>query len=75
MRGANSAQSIVDESTQMTQLIANVLDMTRLEVGPAVAKPEWVSLQEVVGRGIAAPAGVCSASARRRDATSTTHRR
>ena len=46
------AQSIVNESTQMTQLIANVLDMTRLEAGPAVAKPEWVSLQEVVGAAL-----------------------
>jgi two-component system, OmpR family, sensor histidine kinase KdpD len=46
------AQSIVDESTQMTQLIANVLDMTRLESGRAVAKPEWVSLQEIVGSAL-----------------------
>lgn len=46
------AQSIVDESTQMTQLIANVLDMTRLESGRAAAKPEWISLQEIVGSAL-----------------------
>ncbi|HTN49015.1 MAG TPA: sensor histidine kinase KdpD [Burkholderiaceae bacterium] len=43
------AQSIVDESRQMTQLIANVLDMTRLESGRTSIHPEWVSLEEVVG--------------------------
>ena len=46
------AQSIVDESTQMTQLIANVLDMTRLESGRSVARPEWVPLQELVGAAL-----------------------
>lgn len=46
------AQSIVTESTQMTQLIANVLDMTRLEAGAAIAKPEWVPVQEVVGAAL-----------------------
>lgn len=43
------AQSIVDESLQMTQLVANVLDMTRLESGRASIRPEWVSLEEIVG--------------------------
>ncbi len=46
------AQSIVEESTQMTQLIANVLDMTRLESGRSVARPEWVPLQELVGAAL-----------------------
>jgi two-component system sensor histidine kinase KdpD len=43
------AQTIVDEAQQMTQLIANVLDMTRLESGRASIRPEWVALDEVVG--------------------------
>ena len=46
------AQTIVDESTQMTQLVANVLDMTRLESGHAQVRPEWVPLDEVVGSAL-----------------------
>jgi two-component system sensor histidine kinase KdpD len=46
------AQSIVDEASQMTQLIANVLDMTRLESGRSVTRLEWVSLEEVVGAAL-----------------------
>jgi two-component system, OmpR family, sensor histidine kinase KdpD len=33
----------------MTQLISNVLDMTRLEAGATAIRPEWVSLEEIVG--------------------------
>jgi two-component system sensor histidine kinase KdpD len=46
------AQSIVEQSSQMTQLVANVLDMTRLESGAGVARPEWVSLEEIVGSAL-----------------------
>lgn len=46
------AQSIVEQSSQMTQLVANVLDMTRLESGAGVVKPEWVSLEEIVGSAL-----------------------
>jgi len=46
------AQSIVEQATQMTQLVANVLDMTRLESGRGVAKPEWMSLEEAVGSAL-----------------------
>jgi two-component system sensor histidine kinase KdpD len=46
------AQSIVEQAAQMTQLVANVLDMTRLESGAGVAKPEWVSLEEIVGSAL-----------------------
>jgi two-component system sensor histidine kinase KdpD len=41
------AQSIVDQAGQMTQLIANVLDMTRLESGRHEPRLEWVSLEEI----------------------------
>jgi two-component system sensor histidine kinase KdpD len=46
------AQTIVDEATQMTQLVSNVLDMTRLESGAAATRAEWVSLEEVVGAAL-----------------------
>ncbi|HJW53254.1 MAG TPA: sensor histidine kinase KdpD, partial [Burkholderiaceae bacterium] len=46
------AQSIVDEARQMTLLIANVLDMTRLESGRASLRPEWVSPEELVGSAL-----------------------
>ncbi len=46
------AQTIVDQSAQMTQLVANVLDMTRLDSGRVVLRPEWVPLDEVVGSAL-----------------------
>lgn len=46
------AQTIVDQSSQMTQLVNNVLEMTRLESGRAVIRPEWVPLDEVVGAAL-----------------------
>jgi len=46
------ARSIVDEANQMTQLVANVLDMTRLESGGAAVRPEWVPLEEIVGAAL-----------------------
>jgi two-component system sensor histidine kinase KdpD len=46
------AQTIVDESRQMTQLVNNVLEMTRLESGRAIVKPEWVPLEEIVGAAL-----------------------
>jgi two-component system sensor histidine kinase KdpD len=46
------AQTIVDQSNQMTQLVNNVLEMTRLESGRAVARPEWVPPEEIVGAAL-----------------------
>ena len=43
------AQTVVDEAAQMTQLIANVLDMTRLESGELKLHLEWVALDEIIG--------------------------
>ncbi|MGZ9076674.1 MAG: ATP-binding protein, partial [Burkholderiaceae bacterium] len=43
------AQTVVDETAQMTQLIANVLDMTRLESGELKLHLEWVALDEIIG--------------------------
>jgi two-component system sensor histidine kinase KdpD len=42
------AQSIGRQTAQMTQLVANVLDMIRLE-GGAVLRPDWVALEEPLG--------------------------
>jgi two-component system sensor histidine kinase KdpD len=46
------AQSIFDEATQMTQLVTNVLDMTRLESGNVSVRTDWVSLEEIVGAAL-----------------------
>ena len=46
------AGSIVDEATQMTQLVANVLDMTRLESGRVTLHEEWISLEEVAASAL-----------------------
>ena len=46
------ARSIVDEATQMTQVVANVLDMTRLESGRVALREEWISLEEVAASAL-----------------------
>ena len=51
------ARTIVDETTQMTQLITNVLDMTRLESGRTVLRLEWVSIEELIGSALHRLAG------------------
>ncbi|HTT10311.1 MAG TPA: sensor histidine kinase KdpD [Burkholderiaceae bacterium] len=49
---AELARSIVDEAAQMTQVIANVLDMTRLESGRVALRDEWISLDEVAAAAV-----------------------
>jgi two-component system sensor histidine kinase KdpD len=46
------ARSIVDEATQMTQVVTNVLDMTRLESGQVALHEEWISLEEVAASAL-----------------------
>lgn len=46
------AAAIAEEASRMTQLIGNVLDMTRLESGRAQARLEWISVEEVVGSAL-----------------------
>ncbi len=41
----------------MTQLVANVLDMTRLESGQMALRREWVVLEEVIGSALRRLAG------------------
>lgn len=43
------AASILHESRRMTRLIANLLDMIRVESGALAVKKEWQPLEEVVG--------------------------
>lgn len=49
--GANRAlaDAIVDEAGRMTELIAKVLDMARLEAGGLQLTRDWLSLEEIVG--------------------------
>jgi two-component system sensor histidine kinase KdpD len=49
---ADLARSIVDEAAQMTQLVTNVLDMTRLESGRVTLHAEWISLEEVIAAAL-----------------------
>jgi two-component system sensor histidine kinase KdpD len=46
------AKSIYDQSQEMNQLVANVLEMTRLEAGGITANLEWHSLGEIVGAAL-----------------------
>ena len=43
------AETIVRESRRMTRLVANLLDMVRLEAGALDVKKEWQPLEEAVG--------------------------
>jgi two-component system sensor histidine kinase KdpD len=43
------AQTIVEESRRMSRLVANLLDMVRLESGALQVQREWQPLEEVVG--------------------------
>jgi two-component system sensor histidine kinase KdpD len=49
---AELARSIVDEASQMTQVVANVLDMTRLESDGVTLREEWISLDEVAASAL-----------------------
>lgn len=43
------AQSILNESARLNRLVANLLDMTRLDAGVLAVQREWQPLEEVVG--------------------------
>jgi two-component system sensor histidine kinase KdpD len=49
---AELARSIVDEAAQMTQVVTNVLEMTRLESGRVALREEWISLEEVAAAAV-----------------------
>jgi two-component system sensor histidine kinase KdpD len=44
--------SILDESDHLNRLVANLLDMTRLEAGALELRKEWQSVEEIVGAAL-----------------------
>lgn len=42
-------QSIVDETDRLNRLVANLLDMTRLEGGAIAVQKQWQPVEEIVG--------------------------
>jgi two-component system sensor histidine kinase KdpD len=45
-------ESIVDEAERLERLVANLLDMTRLDQGAVVPRRDWVPADEVVGSAL-----------------------
>jgi two-component system, OmpR family, sensor histidine kinase KdpD len=43
------AQTILEESRRMTRLVANLLDMVRVETGALTVQKEWQPLEEALG--------------------------
>lgn len=46
------AQAIHEEAARLGRLVANLLDMTRLESGTLVLKKEWIPLEEPLGAAL-----------------------
>lgn len=42
-------QSIVDETDRLNRLVANLLDMTRLEGGAIAVQKQWQPIEEIIG--------------------------
>jgi two-component system, OmpR family, sensor histidine kinase KdpD len=47
------AASILDESERLNRLVANLLDMTRLQAGALEVRKQWQPIEEVIGAAIA----------------------
>jgi two-component system sensor histidine kinase KdpD len=47
-----TAQAIADEGRRMNALVANLLDMARLQTGEVKLRREWLPLEEVVGSAL-----------------------
>jgi two-component system sensor histidine kinase KdpD len=45
-------ESICDETERLERLVANLLDMTRLETGPVSLKRDWIPLEEMIGSAL-----------------------
>ena len=45
-------QSILDEAERLNRLVANLLDMTRLEAGALEVRKEWQPIEEIVGAAL-----------------------
>jgi two-component system sensor histidine kinase KdpD len=46
------AASIVDESERLNRLVANLLDMTRLQAGALEIRKQWQPVEEVIGASL-----------------------
>src|SRR3954453_14843272 len=46
------AEAIIEEATRLSRLIDNLLDLSRLEADAAEPRPEWSSVEEVLGSAI-----------------------
>lgn len=46
------ARSVYDQSRKMSEIVANVLNLIRLESGGTVIRAEWVSLEEIAGSAL-----------------------
>src|SRR3954451_3832397 len=44
--------AIIEEATRLSRLIDNLLDLSRLEADAAEPRPEWSSIEEVIGAAI-----------------------
>ena len=49
---AELVESICEEAARLERLVANLLDMTRLESGAVSLRRDWVPLEEVVGSAL-----------------------
>ena len=49
---AELAGAVTEEATRLSRLIDNLLDLSRLEADAAEPRPEWSSLEEVIGAAI-----------------------
>ncbi|MBE7486142.1 MAG: sensor histidine kinase KdpD [Polyangiaceae bacterium] len=47
------AQTLLEETERLERLVANLLDMTRLESGAVRVEKEWQSVEEIVGGALA----------------------
>jgi two-component system, OmpR family, sensor histidine kinase KdpD len=47
------AQVILEESEHMSQLVRNLLEMTKLESGPTNIKKTWQNVEEIIGSALA----------------------
>lgn len=45
--------SILDEAERLNRLVANLLDMTRLQAGALVVRKQWQPVEEVIGAALA----------------------
>jgi two-component system, OmpR family, sensor histidine kinase KdpD len=44
--------SILDESERLNRLVANLLDMTRLQAGALIVRKQWQPVEEVIGAAL-----------------------